>query len=157
MRNRDLEVHECLVVFYMLRHTCGAVPVPTSWLALPVLVLGILSRFSFYRERDALERRAYVLFSVVICLLLLHQTHDTGWASVIRLTLYICATRHIVLHKHDPWDAVAQCIWLLSVPYYALCLFIFQLNDMVAIASTQPYLKRRSSIWTSKGIAEDIV
>ena len=65
MRNRDLEIHECVAALYMLRHTCGAVAVPTSWLAVPVLVLGVLSRFTFYRERDALERRLYVLCSFI--------------------------------------------------------------------------------------------
>ena len=149
MRDRDLEAHECIIALYMLRHTCGAIHAPTIWLAIPAAVLGCWSRFNSYRVMDPLQRRVYVLVASAICLLLLHRTSDASWTSCTRVVLYVATTRHAVLNQADPWDAVAQSIWLLCVPSYSMVLVAAQLNDALGLYPVRK-LKPTSSVWTAE-------
>ena len=91
---------------------------------------------------------------IVICLLLLHTNADLPVVAVLRVTLYTGSTRHAVLQNNDTWDAMAQSLWLLCVPAIVLLLFVFQLNDALAI---YPARRRRTEIWTDKGISQSIV
>lgn len=155
MRTRDLEAHECVVALYMLRHTCGAMQSPTAWLCLPVMALGTWSRLKQYQCLPPLTRRACVLAASTLCLVLLHTVTDAPWTACARVVLYVGTTRQACVNRSDSWDAVAQSMWLLSVPSYALYLVIFQLNDALSIYP--PRRKLSSCVWTTHGIAHEEV
>ena len=155
MRTRDLEVHECMVAMYMLRHTCGAMHAPTAWLSTPVVALGAWARLKQYQCLAPLTRRACVLASAVLCLVLLHSVTDAPWTACVRVVLYVATTRHSCLHRADTWDAVAQSVWLLCVPSYALGLVVFQLNDALSIYP--PRRRPSSCIWTTSGVSHEEV
>lgn len=148
MRNRDLEAHECIIALYMLRHTCGAIPAPTMWLAIPSVLLGVWARFNSYCTMEVLHRRICVLTGAAICLLLLHHTADVPWVSCTRVVLYVATTRHAVLNNADPWDAVAQSIWLLCVPAFVLVIVVVQLNDVLGMYGVSRTKYVTSSVWT---------
>ena len=155
MHDRDLGVHEVLVALYLLRHTCGALRSPTAFLAVPVVALAALSRFKAYLSATVLVRRRAVLFFAAVCLTLLHETADAYWVAIARVMLYIFTTRHATVHDVDPFDAVAQSMWILCAPSYALCLVVLQLNDMLAV---YPMHRRRSRVvWTAHGISQEEV
>lgn len=155
MRTRDLDAHEGMMAMYMLRHTCGAMHAPTAWLSAPVLLLGAWSRLKQYQCLDPLTRRACVLASAMLCLVLLHSVADAPWVACVRAVLYVATTRHACLHRADSWDAVAQSVWLLCVPPYALGLVVFQLNDALSIYP--PRRRPSSCIWTTSGVSHEEV
>jgi hypothetical protein len=156
MRSRDLDVHEGLLAMFMMRHACGAMRAPTPWLSAPVIAVGVWSRFGSYLGLDPMARRLYTLLGVFVCLALLHSTADAAWVSFMRLLLYTGATRHAVFHSMDSWDAVAQSMWLLCSPPYALCLVVIQLNDQLSIYPPRRRT-RQSEIWTAHGTAQETV
>lgn len=156
MRSRDLDVHEAVLAMFMMRHTCGAMRAPTVWLSVPIIAVGGWSRFESYLDLAPMARRLYTLMGVFICLALLHSTADPSWVSFMRLVLYTGTTRHAVFHKMDSWDAVAQSMWLLCCPPYALLLVVPQLNDQLAIYPPQRRTRQRD-IWTAHGIAAEPV
>ena len=155
MHDRDLSVHEVLALLYLLRHTCGALHSPTAFLAVPVVALGVLSRFKMYLSATVLVRRRAVLFFAAVCLTLLHETADAYWVAIARVILYIFTTRHATVHDVDPFDAVAQSMWILCAPSYALLLVVLQINDMLAV---YPMRRRRSRpVWTVQGVSQELV
>ena len=155
MHDRDLSAHEALAALYLLRHTCGAARSPTAFLSVPVVALGVLSRFKLYLSATVLVRRRTVLLFAVVCLTLLHETADAPWVAVTRLALYIGTTRYAIVHDIDPFDAIAQSMWLLCTPSYALCLVLLQLNDMLAL---YPLPRRRArTVWTMHGVSSEEV
>jgi len=152
MHDRDMELHESVAAMYMLRHTCGAMHSPNDFLCFPVVALACAARFKSYLGAAVLLRRRCVLLSAVLCLALLHRSTDTPWIAVARLVMYVGTTRHAILHHVDPYDCVAQSMWMLCVPVYGLLLSVLQFNDILAI---YPGRRRASAVWTVHGIATD--
>jgi hypothetical protein len=64
-------------------------------------------------------------------------------------------TRHSCYLRIDPFDAVAQCVWMLSVPYYALPLAALQLNGVLDLFPTRQ--RRVDRVWTAHGVADQEV
>ena len=160
MRSRDLQAQECVMALYMLRHTCGAPRSPTAWLACPIIVLGVWARFNSYLSLPAITRRFYTLLAVFVCLTLLHSTADVYYVSIIRLLAYVLLTRYGVYNSMDPWDTIAQSIWILCSPPLVLILTLPQANDAISthpIHGSYTRVKSASYIWTAHGVAREEV
>ena len=153
MHDRDLDVHEVFAAMYMLRSVCGALRSPVAALSIPVLVLACASRTDTYLKASVLTRRRCVLGSVFLCLTMLHNEADPAYAAIGRLVMYIATTRYACVQRIDPYDAVAQCAWMLGVPYYALPLSVLQLNTILDLYPT-PRRRRADSVWMPHGVSE---
>ena len=59
-------------------------------------------------------------------MLVLHGDGDSAIVSVLRLALFVAATRYDAnVASLDPWDACAHSMWLLAVPAVLMTLIVF--------------------------------
>lgn len=146
MNDRDLEVHEIFAAMYMLRSTCGALRSPNAALCLPIIALACVARTEGYLKAAVFARRRCVLLCVFLCLTMLHNNADPTFAAIGRLVMYVATTRYACVKRVDPYDAVAQCAWMLSVPYYVLPLAVLQLNTILDLFPTRQR-RRQAAVW----------
>ena len=151
MHDRDLSASEALLAIYILRQPCDTFITASDWITVPIIALGIWSRFTLYLHLQPFKRRICTLISVFVGICILHRPHEDKYILAIRVMLYIAASRYNTKHQIDPWDTIAQCIWLLVCTPYTLVLAIPQANDMIS----SPIIGRRSRsvdlVWTANG------
>ena len=156
LNDRDLDVHEIFAAMYILRSVCGAIRSPAAAMSIPVIALACAARSDEYLKAGVLTRRRCVLACVFLCLTMLHNSADPSYAAIVRLVMYVATTRYACTQRVDTYDAVAQCAWMLCVPYYALPLAVVQLNTILDLCPTSRR-RRKDGVWTANGVSETLV
>lgn len=120
---QDMKIHEVAAAAYMLRHACGAAKVtlgPTILITIYSFLLALSAHTSKYLALHYSYRRSVVLCALATSTLLLHGVTDASWFSVLRLIVFVAATRYdVAVNALDPWDSTAQKVWLLIIPWQA--------------------------------------